>query len=376
MFSKELSRTKISGSLLVLILSLLFLFFFYQVNCWQHDRGLVRLVGRVSYDGTDFRGWQSQGQTNVDPEVKQHRYSKNKRTIQDLMNKMIRRRFNMDNLHVTGSSRTDGGVHAKGQAFHFDLPMETCNEDASSKRVNKGDGTLDLSFLEYSLNRMLPIDCKVNNITYAPIIMIKGGNGNGVESEERIVIPSLHKVEYEDKYDYHLDSYFHAISSARSKKYVYHFCLAGHVDPCKKRYVSHFWHPKFDMALFEECLHLFEGTHNFRAFANQIERTERVASNTMDAPKSINTMKHIYSVKLVDEDEGYYAVEFILTAALYKMVRNIVGTCKMCAEGEISLDFVRRILENEQDKFDRTSNPALAATAEGLCLDKVYFEHY
>jgi tRNA pseudouridine38-40 synthase len=355
------------------ILILLFILF-ALVNCWQHDRRLVRLVGRVSYDGTEFRGWQSQGQRDVDPEVKQHRYSKSKRTIQDLMNKMIRRRFNMNNLHVTGSSRTDSGVHAKGQDFHFDLPMEACMRDASSKRVNNGDGALDLSFLEYSLNRMLPIDCKVHNISYAPIIMVKGDREDG--SLESIVIPSLHKVEYEDKYDYRLDSYFHAISSAKRKKYVYRFCIAGHVDPCQKRYVSHFWHPKFNMAIFEECLNLFEGTHNFRAFANQIERTERVASYLLDPPKSINTIKHIYSVKLIDEGDGYYAIEFILTSALYRMVRNIVGTCKMCAENEISLDFVRSILENESDRYDRTSNPALAATAEGLCLHQVYFDQY
>ena len=49
----------------------------------------IRLVGRVMYDGTAYKGWQSQGHQR-------------RSTIQDNLNFVLRRRFNSDKIHVTG----------------------------------------------------------------------------------------------------------------------------------------------------------------------------------------------------------------------------------------------------------------------------------
>ena len=58
----------------------------------------------VAYDGTAYAGWQSQPGGN---------------TIQDLIEKRLRELFKQ-RVVIHGSGRTDSGVHARGQVFHFD----------------------------------------------------------------------------------------------------------------------------------------------------------------------------------------------------------------------------------------------------------------
>ena len=57
-----------------------------------------------AYDGTTFHGWQSQEGGN---------------TIQDLVEKQLNKIFGRQ-IRIEGSGRTDSGVHALAQVFHFD----------------------------------------------------------------------------------------------------------------------------------------------------------------------------------------------------------------------------------------------------------------
>lgn len=64
----------------------------------------MRNIGvKVSYDGTNFNGFQSQP------------YG---RTVQDEIEKAIRH-LSGENIVIIGSGRTDAGVHAMGQVFNF-----------------------------------------------------------------------------------------------------------------------------------------------------------------------------------------------------------------------------------------------------------------
>ena len=63
----------------------------------------IKLV--VSYDGTDYKGWQIQ---NNDP------------TIQGAIEEKLGIILNHP-IRITGSGRTDTGVHASGQVIAFDL---------------------------------------------------------------------------------------------------------------------------------------------------------------------------------------------------------------------------------------------------------------
>lgn len=59
---------------------------------------------RVAYDGTAFSGWQAQPDKNA---VQDHI----ERRLAELLQTEVR---------IHGSGRTDAGVHARGQVFHFD----------------------------------------------------------------------------------------------------------------------------------------------------------------------------------------------------------------------------------------------------------------
>ena len=65
----------------------------------------MRYVLKISYDGTDYAGWQCQ---------------KNAPSVQEKIELAIQNALGAT-LRVTGSGRTDAGVHAFGQVCHFDL---------------------------------------------------------------------------------------------------------------------------------------------------------------------------------------------------------------------------------------------------------------
>ena len=58
----------------------------------------------IEYDGTPFVGWQ---------------FQKNGQSVQEVLQKAIFD-FSKEEVVVTGSGRTDSGVHALAQTAHFD----------------------------------------------------------------------------------------------------------------------------------------------------------------------------------------------------------------------------------------------------------------
>src|SRR5882762_280321 len=89
----------------------------------------------VSYDGTDFHGWQ------VQP---------NLRTVQGTLASAIHS-LTSERILPQGSGRTDAGVHALGQAVSFDLAAPVPPER-----------------LLHALNRILPTDLRVLSAEHAP----------------------------------------------------------------------------------------------------------------------------------------------------------------------------------------------------------------
>lgn len=63
----------------------------------------------ISYDGTDFQGWQKQNQ--------------GQRTVQETIEKVLNRLF-QEPINVMGAGRTDSGVHANGQVVCFNAPKD------------------------------------------------------------------------------------------------------------------------------------------------------------------------------------------------------------------------------------------------------------
>jgi len=91
----------------------------------------MRFFIELSYNGTDFHGWQVQPNAN---------------TVQEEINKALSTILNAK-IEVVGAGRTDAGVHAKQMFAHFD-----------SKVV------LDTQKLKQKLNSFLPKEISIYNI--------------------------------------------------------------------------------------------------------------------------------------------------------------------------------------------------------------------
>lgn len=148
----------------------------------------------LSYDGNNYCGFQSQ---------------KNALTIQDVVEKVLTKIFR-ENIRIVMSSRTDAGVHAKGQVFHFDSNVEK-----------------DLYKLKYSLNCLLPKDIHANKI--------------------EIVTEN-----------------FHARYSVKNKTYEYYINV-GEYDVFLNGYAFQCYYD-LDLDLMKKGAELFLGTHDFSSF--------------------------------------------------------------------------------------------------------------
>lgn len=75
---------------------------------------MARLKAIISYDGTQFAGYQ------VQP---------GKRTVQLEIEKVLTKMHKGEPIKITASGRTDARVHATGQVIHFDtsLTIATAN---------------------------------------------------------------------------------------------------------------------------------------------------------------------------------------------------------------------------------------------------------
>ncbi len=81
---------------------------------------MARIKLIISYDGTDYCGWQKQ---------KDHKFASELPSIQETLEKALEKIFRHP-IGLSASGRTDAGVHAVAQVTHFDterrLPQDLC----------------------------------------------------------------------------------------------------------------------------------------------------------------------------------------------------------------------------------------------------------
>lgn len=155
----------------------------------------------IAYDGTNYCGWQVQ---HTGPSIQA--------TIQPILETILRHP-----IDLTGSGRTDSGVHARGQTAHFDTPI-----------------LLNPKKILFSLNALLPADIRIFN---------------------------LEKVA----------SDFHARYKAKQKTYHYHLHLDPVADPILSPYRYQI-SERIDREKIKAATQLFLGTHDFASFANEAHR--------------------------------------------------------------------------------------------------------
>ncbi len=87
---------------------------------------MKNILLKISYDGTDFCGWQRQDKSNQGSAV---------RTVQGELEGALEKMFKQK-INIYGSGRTDSGVHARAQAANFFSPVDSIPEENYVRALN------------------------------------------------------------------------------------------------------------------------------------------------------------------------------------------------------------------------------------------------
>ena len=156
---------------------------------------MKRILLTVEYDGTNYAGWQRQ---------------LNGLAVQQVLEEALQK-ATKERIVVTGASRTDAGVHALGQAVHFDTESRIPPEK-----------------YPFVLNTMLPRDVRVHT---------------GREVPEG----------------------FHARFKTCGKRYTYRIVNSRHASAIRRNTHVHVPQP-LDLAPMQEAARQLLGTHDYAAF--------------------------------------------------------------------------------------------------------------
>ena len=204
----------------------------------------MRLLATTYYKGTNYSGWQKQP---------------NASSVQEEIEKALSRYFSNSPINIYGSGRTDAGVHAFGQTFHFDVDLTE----------------IDLDRLIYSVNQMLPEDIKITDITQ-------------------------------------VDPNFHARISAKKKIYQY-LILIDSKDPFL--YERMWLHPTpIDKKKLQSTLTHFVGEHNFKNFTSKEEDDENFIRNIYDI--NVISQDQVISITFVGDGFMRYMIRYIVGTAV------------------------------------------------------------
>lgn len=152
----------------------------------------------ISYDGTGFSGFQIQP---------------GKRTVQGELEKSLTKIHKGQHIRIQASGRTDTGVHAVGQAIHFESPY-----------------TLPVYNWQRAMNTLMPPDLYIAEVNKMP-------------------------------------DTFHVRYDAIEKEYHYVVWNEGKPDVFKRNYAYQFRYPLDITAMKAACAY-FEGTHDFTTFSS------------------------------------------------------------------------------------------------------------
>jgi len=288
-----------------------------------------KLAMVVSYDGTSYDGFQKQPSGN---------------TIQDKLEEAIRS-LTGEQVHVTGSGRTDAGVHARGQVIHF----------ATSSLIPVERWSL-------AMNARLPED---------------------------IVVLDTREVPAE----------FHARKSAVAKTYRYTINNSKFPDVTRRQYELHYPRP-LDVEAMRRALRHLEGEHDFTSFSsakaaaeNRVRRifAARLLEETV-SPESVqrgfaearredgesrsgdgpdlSAFEALSSAVPISGGQSGRRLTVELTGSgfLYNMVRIIVGTLLLVGRGKLRDSDIPRILAEKNRYLAGPTAPAC-----GLTLWRVYY---
>lgn len=203
----------------------------------------MRIFGKVSYDGYRYNGWQKQ------PDAI---------TVQGELESALSRLLDTQ-ISIYGSGRTDAGVHALAQTFHFDVEKD-----------------VDLDRLRYSLNSIIPND---------------------------IYVSELKEVDPE----------FHARYSAKGKHYCY--IIRTKARDVFRNHQEATILQDFNFNKFKKALKMFEGKHNFQDFTSKEEDEDNFVREIYNIDVK-RTKDHHIAVNIKGDGFMRYMIRFIIGTAL------------------------------------------------------------
>jgi len=263
--------------------------------------GFNKFVLLIDYDGTQYHGFQWQA---------------NLPTIQNELEQAIKK-FCGGSSRVMAASRTDAGVHAKGQVVSF-----------------WGKSTLDTATIVKALNHYLPRD---------------------------IVVKAAYKA----------DDDFNIRRDALSREYRYYILNDDTRSPFSQSFAL-FMPRMLDIEAMNEACQLIQGKHDFISFASSLLlRAKR--TNLMKG-----TRRNVYEAKVGvltspflsgERNKGRVIVfRVVANSFLPHQVRNTVGLLIRLGLGKIAIGDFRDIMEAQSLGLAGPTVPAC-----GLCLVKVNY---
>ncbi|GIP55784.1 tRNA pseudouridine synthase A [Paenibacillus vini] len=254
---------------------------------------LRNLLMTLSYDGTRYFGFQTQPDGN---------------TVQDQLEAAIRQ-LTGEEVKIHGSGRTDAGVHARGQTFHFQTSSQ-----------------IPVERWRHALNGRLPYDIRITDAVEVPLE-------------------------------------FHSRRSAKRKTYRYSINGNRVFDVFEQPYQLH--HPGYlDVMAMREGLAYLIGTHDYTSFASRHSTKQSHVRTIYEARIEVDPGKEGAG----SHEQGIIHIYITGNGFLQHMVRIIVGTLLQVGEGKRLPEEMGRILEAK----DRAA-AGPTAESKGLMLWKVEY---
>lgn len=230
----------------------------------------------IAYKGTNYRGWQAQS-SDVENEALP--------TVQGTIRRCLRKIARYQECTISGTSRTDAGVHAQGQVGKISLPVE-----------------IQASTLLRGLNSMLPSSIRIAQCARC-------------------------------------DGAFNAKTFAASKEYHYYFSSAPVANPLLSDVVAQVPGP-LNLELIAEASSLFVGTHDFYNFCRRPEH----AANTIRHVSCCELVASSPAVLVSDVQ----TLRVIGDGFLKQMIRYMASALLEVGRGNLSSDKIADALEQHR----------------------------
>lgn len=255
---------------------------------------MPRYFIEVAYKGTNYSGFQIQQNAN---------------SIQAEVQKSLKIFFKKE-IELTGSSRTDAGVHALQNFFHFDIE-NIASQSASSKLIHT-EGNIEGAL--YNLNALLPDDIVVKKIF--------------------VVKDNAH-------------CRFDAISR------VYKYFIYQKKDPFLKG-IAYYYPYKIDIDKLNEAAQQIVTHEDFTSFSKKNTQVKNFLCKIEKSEWMIQKNMIVYTV--------------IANRFLRGMVKGLVGTMLQVGTNKISVQEFVDIIKNKN-----SSNADFSPVSKGLFLVEVNF---